>query len=422
MRELKSLGPFSFCLLFLCVQKKKHRFLFCSFTQTSTDHSVSLFSSPVFFFLRKERKRKRERNSFFSFIPHSFFFFVYNLRDGAFCHLVTLDPNLLFKLLFLFPIVIFSSLSPFRYFIFVFSYFPFFFFVSSPAFIHICSEFFFFFVLSQSSFFFFGFFGFLFRPLFFFCLFAFIFCCYSRPFLFYCSLQWTASLVQHFLLLLFVTVWYYPPFLSAPFSTFLNRNSSGERRKKRVEEIGVLPLQGVWATQDQLWNTYIVFFLFCVFTHHCSPRQEEKKRKRNSVVFRNIKNKTKTPAERKQQPLRKRRRLLLVLFFGILSVIEDTTSFIVLSSFFFFGVFFLSVCVLASCVFFFFCTLSFYSLFFFLQVSSLQSIRKNKQTNKISQGSRFFFPVPQNSIFSFFFFFIKLLSSGIFTLSLHCSY
>ena len=168
MRELKSLGPFSFCLLFLCVQKKKHRFLFCSFTQTSTDHSVSLFSSPVFFFLRKERKRKRERNSFFSFIPHSFFFFVYNLRDGAFCHLVTLDPNLLFKLLFLFPIVIFSSLSPFRYFIFVFSYFPFFFFVSSPAFIHICSEFFFFFVLSQSSFFFFGFFGFLFRPLFFF--------------------------------------------------------------------------------------------------------------------------------------------------------------------------------------------------------------------------------------------------------------
>lgn len=74
MRELKSLGPFSFCLLFLCVQKKKHRFLFCSFTQTSTDHSVSLFSSPVFFFLRKERKRKRERNSFFSFIPHSFFF------------------------------------------------------------------------------------------------------------------------------------------------------------------------------------------------------------------------------------------------------------------------------------------------------------------------------------------------------------
>ena len=37
--------------------------------------------------------------------------------------------------------------------------------------------------------------------------------------------------------------------------------------------------------------------------------------------------------------------------------------------------------------------------------SSLQSIRKkkNKQTNKISQGSRFFFSVPQNSIFSFFF-------------------
>ena len=154
MRELKSLGPFSFCLLFLCVQKKKHRFLFCSFTQTSTDHSVSLFSSPVFFFLRKERKRKRERNSFFSFIPHSFFFFVYNLRDGAFCHLVTLDPNLLFKLLFLFPIVIFSSLSPFRYFIFVFSYFPFFFFVSSPAFIHICSEFFFFLYYRKALFFF----------------------------------------------------------------------------------------------------------------------------------------------------------------------------------------------------------------------------------------------------------------------------
>ena len=69
--------------------------------------------------------------------------------------MVTLDPNLLFKLLFLFPIVIFSSLSPFRYFIFVFSYFPFFFFVSSPAFIHICSEFFFFFCIIAKLFFFF---------------------------------------------------------------------------------------------------------------------------------------------------------------------------------------------------------------------------------------------------------------------------
>lgn len=165
MRELKSLGPFSFCLLFLCVQKKNTVFFFALLHKPRRIIVSRFFPHLFSFFLRKERKRKREK-LFFFFHPSQFFFFVYNLRDGAFCHLVTLDPYLLFKFLFLFPIVIFSSLplSVFYLRVFIFSFFFFCFFPSLYS--HLFWVFFFF-VLSQSSFFFFGFFGFLFRPLFF---------------------------------------------------------------------------------------------------------------------------------------------------------------------------------------------------------------------------------------------------------------
>ena len=165
---MKSLGPFSFCLLFLCVQKKKHRFLFCSFTQTSTDHSVSLFSSPVFFFLRKERKRKRERNSFFFFHPSQFFFlFIIFVTEpfvtwslliltfflnSSFCFQLSFSPLSL-------PFGILSSC--FHIFLFSFLFLP------QPLFTSVLS-FFFFFVLSQSSFFFFWFLRFLVSPPFFF--------------------------------------------------------------------------------------------------------------------------------------------------------------------------------------------------------------------------------------------------------------
>ena len=87
----------------------------------------------------------------------------------------------------------------------------------------------------------------------------------------------------------------------------------------------------------------------------------------------------------------------------------------------FFLVFFFFLCV-CSLLFFFFCSLSFYSLFFFLQVSSLQSIRKNKQTNKqtnkISQGSRFFFLFRKTA--SSLFFFSLLNCFPVVYLRCHC--
>lgn len=120
----------------------------------------------------------------------------------------------------------FSPLSPFRYFIFVFSYLPFFCFFPS-LYSHL---FWVFFLYYRKALFFIGF---LFRPLFLSLRFSFLLLFTT---VFFCSLQWTASLVQNFLLLLFVTVWYYPLFYQHLFLRFWTgiaqeKEERGELRK-----------------------------------------------------------------------------------------------------------------------------------------------------------------------------------------------